>query len=187
MKKNNTLWLLLLALCSIFAACKKDHPSKTELEKLPPATQTGANTFGCLLNGKAWVAQTDCKYLCDPAFKIYYDAAQGGSLSLIAVYLNNQKNINQKIIISFDSTNFKMVHIYQNSNDIKFAFTNYLNPNACNDIHSVDSLTSTVGKIILTRYDLTNGIISGNFDFMLSFPNCSPISFTNGRFDYKLF
>ena len=36
------------------ASCKKNKPQKTELEKLPPVTQTGANTFGCLINGKAF-------------------------------------------------------------------------------------------------------------------------------------
>ena len=43
------------------AGCKKETTLENELAKLPPATQTGANTFGCLLNGKAWVAQNkDC-------------------------------------------------------------------------------------------------------------------------------
>ena len=27
---------------------------KTELEKLPPATQEGKETWGCLINSKAW-------------------------------------------------------------------------------------------------------------------------------------
>ena len=54
MKQNNTIWLLLLALSSLCTSCKKDAP-QDELSKLPPATQTGANTFGCLVNGKAFV------------------------------------------------------------------------------------------------------------------------------------
>ncbi len=48
---------LIMASCLtilIAASCKKNKPQKTELEKLPPITQTGANTFGCLLNGKAY-------------------------------------------------------------------------------------------------------------------------------------
>ncbi len=34
--------------------CKKDDLN-AELAKLPPITQTGANTFGCLVNGKAYI------------------------------------------------------------------------------------------------------------------------------------
>jgi len=43
------------------------------LEQLPPATQTGANTFGCLLNGEAWTPSGNNGYgtgnytvACDP-------------------------------------------------------------------------------------------------------------------------
>lgn len=36
--------------------CKKDENRNPELDKLPPPTQNGANTCGCLLNDKAWIA-----------------------------------------------------------------------------------------------------------------------------------
>ena len=50
--------LLLLFLTTFALSCcnKDDNPKpKTELEKLPPATQTGANTAGCLVNGVAFL------------------------------------------------------------------------------------------------------------------------------------
>ena len=50
------LLLLVLATFAI-SCCNKgdDDQPKTELEKLPPATQTGANTAGCLVNGVAFL------------------------------------------------------------------------------------------------------------------------------------
>ncbi|SHM07848.1 DUF6252 family protein [Hymenobacter psychrotolerans] len=48
--KANCLFLALTLL--FFAACKKEHT-----DPLPPATQTGANTAGCYVNGKPFVAQ----------------------------------------------------------------------------------------------------------------------------------
>ncbi|HYG02765.1 MAG TPA: hypothetical protein VD927_09980 [Chryseosolibacter sp.] len=48
---------ILLAFLTGCNGCKLDDPQpapKTELEKLPPATQEGKNTFGCLVNGMAW-------------------------------------------------------------------------------------------------------------------------------------
>ncbi len=74
--------LLFFSLSGIFASCKKESTPQDELSKLPPATQTGANTFSCLVNGKAWVAQTDCRLICDPAFRLYYDGAGGGACHL---------------------------------------------------------------------------------------------------------
>src|SRR5437879_2197006 len=50
------IWLVLLV---IESCCKSDPPKPlTELEKLPPATQSGKYTMGCLLNGKAFVPVT---------------------------------------------------------------------------------------------------------------------------------
>ncbi|MGB4776061.1 MAG: hypothetical protein WBP45_12860, partial [Daejeonella sp.] len=51
---KNTL-LLACSLLLLSASCKK---TKTGLGALPPATQDGKKTFGCLINGKAFVAQS---------------------------------------------------------------------------------------------------------------------------------
>lgn len=51
---------LLFAVALLMIACNKDDeapqptPEPSEIEMLPPATQTGANKVGCLLNGKAF-------------------------------------------------------------------------------------------------------------------------------------
>src|SRR5690606_30001252 len=50
---------LLLPICLLSTSCNWfpywNEEVKTELEKLPPATQSGEYTFGCLVNGKAFV------------------------------------------------------------------------------------------------------------------------------------
>lgn len=48
--------VLTTALALLLTQCRKndDAPAKPE-DQLPAATQTGANTFGCLLNGKPWM------------------------------------------------------------------------------------------------------------------------------------
>lgn len=51
MKNKYSLLLLFAAFCCISVQCKKE---RTELEMLPPVTTYGANTFGCLINGRAW-------------------------------------------------------------------------------------------------------------------------------------
>ena len=44
--------LCLYVMLVFFASCKS---CKKEINALPDATQTGANTAGCLIDGKAWV------------------------------------------------------------------------------------------------------------------------------------
>src|SRR3977135_4082020 len=50
-------WTCLLFLSLSLGDCKRHEDPKplTELKKLPPPTQTGKTTFGCLVNGKAMV------------------------------------------------------------------------------------------------------------------------------------
>ena len=61
--------LLLLLLTTFALSCcnKDDDKPIAEIDKLPPATQTGANTVGCLLDGKAFLPgnfpnSTNCFY-----------------------------------------------------------------------------------------------------------------------------
>ncbi|WP_143064725.1 hypothetical protein [Hyunsoonleella jejuensis] len=57
MKKLSTFTLLMLSLMLLSTtSCKDDDDTPTNpIDKLPPATQTGANTFGCLLDGEAFL------------------------------------------------------------------------------------------------------------------------------------
>lgn len=188
MKKIHIL-ILLLSLSSIFSACKKDKTEPSELSKLPPATQSGANTFGCLINGKAWVAQrNDCSILCDKSFKIYYDGNYGGYVGITALKIDIKNNIDEQINIVFDSSNFKTSHSLTILNQYTTAsFRNYSYSGSCNSyVHYFDSTAIHMGSIILNRYDLQNGIFSGTFDFTISKPGCPTLNVTEGRFDKKL-
>lgn len=55
-----TIKILFFSLFLLFFFSCKDRNEETpvaEIDKLPAATQTGANTAGCLVNGKAFVAK----------------------------------------------------------------------------------------------------------------------------------
>ena len=171
---------MLMLLCA--AGCKKEKIA--EIDKLPAATQTGANTFGCLVNGKAWVAQrNDCRIFCDASFKVLYDAGNGGNLGITALFINLSEGIDQGILIGFDSTNFKSKFMYTQSNSLSMGFT-FINNSQYT--RSWDSLVTCTGTINLTTYNLQTGIISGTFEFTLSKPNTEAIIVSHGRFDKKL-
>ena len=63
---NNKLFfmrtLIIFLSLAFTMCCKKTETSSldAELAKLPPITQTGANTFGCLVNGKAVTPNSNC-------------------------------------------------------------------------------------------------------------------------------
>ena len=49
----------LLTLMLILFSCNKDDSSSSEINKLPTATQIGANTGGCLVNGIAFLPRNN--------------------------------------------------------------------------------------------------------------------------------
>ena len=58
--KNRITLLMSLRICLCvtllaFASCKSCKKDVDPTSQLPAATQTGANTFGCVINGQAWV------------------------------------------------------------------------------------------------------------------------------------
>ena len=59
MKKLTFLFYLIL-----LAACSKDDSNP--IDALPPATQIGANTFGCLINGKVLLPRSGNNNLFNP-------------------------------------------------------------------------------------------------------------------------
>ena len=66
---KNILIISTLLFVTFFLSCCNNDDDKpiAEIDKLPPATQTGANTFGCLLDGKAFLPgnypnATNCFY-----------------------------------------------------------------------------------------------------------------------------
>lgn len=89
----------LLVIAMLFIACNKDNDTIAPIDQLPEATQTGENTFGCLLNGEAFlpsggVNPLDCVY--EYYYGSYLFALQGnrrddlGYLKVIAVCTNSK-------------------------------------------------------------------------------------------------
>ena len=176
------LCLLLLTQCS---KCKDDV---APLDQLPPATQTGANTFGCLVNGQAWTPQGDNG---TDNYVVLFEPDQGnpsqpgGNLSVRAY----------RILSNGDRTNvavnaFNVDRIRSYSLDFSSVQGNalYGNRNASSpcDTYGPADTRFRRGNLTLTRLDQQAGIIAGTFEFTVAKPGCDTIRVTNGRFDYKL-
>ena len=188
--KNKQLMPLCVAilLCFCFAHCKKtktDIPL-TELEKLPPITQTGANTFGCLVDGVAWLPNGNRPQNGGPNIQVYVDPTfQGGRFSITGNKYNEQ---NQYIGIgSFRCTTSGLYNFDSSFNGLQF-YRNIPNSNYV-DYSTNDFGIYKKGFINITKYDLSTGIFSGTFEGRLYKLNGSygdTIKITNGRFDVKL-
>lgn len=180
---NKSLWAIcpILFLCFCFAQCKKNKPTKTELEKLPPITQTGANTFGCLLNG---VAYTPGGGGIGWVLKVHYDPTfEKGVLDITTRRIFDN---NKSIFISIGGDSINTIGIYPLRYPSNFKIFYSDNRSNC-EFTTIDPPPPPFisGSLSIAKFDNVNRIISGVFEFKVLPFACDTITATNGRFDVK--
>jgi hypothetical protein len=187
--KANLLPLLALLLLT---QCHKSDPDPTKPEdQLPAATQTGAGTFGCLLNGQPWTPSGGGLF-GNPNLLITYDPAyKGGNLAITAYRVLGSTINRQYIGVGGDGINQAGTYpltTYTTNPTAPLrvpSFSDGSKTSPCDEYLSAPG-TKARGQLILTRLDKVQGIVSGTFNFTLSQPGCDTIKVTQGRFDYKL-
>ena len=169
--------ILLLLLTTFTLSCCNNDDDKPQnpIGQLPPATQTGANTFGCLINGEPFVVSNTSNQTA-----IY----QGGGL-----LIGGQKSINNnfsQVSIFISETNIGEIISENNSyilNSNSVPKGEYYIENQ-NCFYFTSSNYS--GSITITKLDNINFIVSGTFEFKSISDNCEGIiNITNGRFDLQ--
>lgn len=173
---NNKL-SIALALIALILLLSCDDDINPELEKLPPATQIGANTCGCLVNGKAWVSELPKPDTMGRVFSI------GGYTNWFAIPFKSGDTLSITSRLWPEPRVTGIIHDVKRNNGWAFAKT--LNGN----YHSSVSSQSNV-SITFSKYDITNFIMSGSFYMKLhpadSLKDQQPVlEFTNCRFDFQ--
>ena len=169
--------ILLLLLTTFTLSCcnNEDDKPQNPIDQLPPATQTGANTFGCLINGEPFVVSNTSNQTA-----IY----QGGGLliggqksidnnfSQVSIFISETSigeiiSENNSYVLNSNSVP-KGEYYIENQNCFYFTSSNYS------------------GSITITKLDNINFIVSGTFEFKSISDNCEGIiDITNGRFDLQ--
>ncbi|MBN8682016.1 MAG: hypothetical protein J0L99_05170 [Chitinophagales bacterium] len=174
--KNTLLFILLLAALS-FSACEKEKTPPTELEKLPAATQEGKNTFGCLVDGKAWTPKWGG--LLKPELTPMYNEIIG-QFALTAYQYQNDSRESISLGTKPQGVFAPGEVITRDSN---FVYVSKKDP--CSS-SSQSFYWSKSGTIQITRLDVSTGIISGTFEFDAVSETCQDtVRITDGRFDIK--
>lgn len=179
----NLLVLSLLGL--MLAQCKKRAPNPVladPLTLLPPETQTGAGTFGCLVNGKAYTAPYSTSARGDwmsttrigITSSVTESVATKGLSVLLA--LNGKLDTNQQFTITSSASPYPL-------------FTPGLNQfwaASAGGTCTYDGSYIKKGTVELVKFDGVARIASGRFAFTIYEPGgCDTLKVTNGRFDVK--
>jgi len=164
------LILYQLMACSLWET--EEAKPLTELDKLPPPTQEGKNTFGCLVNDTAWVTKT--------------------SIDAIAVFQQGILQISGRVNSPFQSISVVVIEDNEPIELANYLLTNFAKSYSNASIALTDStaciyepINTLTGSITLTRLDRVNFIVSGFFEFTTALNGCDTLKITNGRFDIR--
>jgi hypothetical protein len=168
--------LLLMVLLISFNSCSKQDDCDNPVDCLPPATQTGEGTIGCLINGE--VFKPGGSQFSGPTQQVSYDFVNGGySFGLSANHRDSNKSI--RIFIGNEVINQGDTFILSTRGE----FSNYgeykngLDRNFTNE--------DNIGEITFVKFDNINGIVSGNFWFDAMNEDGEVVEIRDGRFDMK--
>ena len=168
-------FLLLTAM-----SCKKNKDNQHD--QLPPATQIGANTFGCLVNGKVYIPK-GYSGTGTPNPKISFDFFNGKKI--FSINTNHFENTDPTAFmgISFlDTLLLPGVYNFPEKLNFNIGWSKILN-NCYTPAN--DTTIRKWGKGLITKFDKTKNIISGTFECKFKAQNCDTVFITNGRFDFK--
>ena len=165
--------IMILAMI-LFAACEREAPQPTDpLDLLPPATQTGENTLGFLLDGEPWTPNR--------LFQGQYRESDSAFLAACenVIFDENGQNSGQGFSIfirKLTNTGNYILSILPNS---RGSYTRL--DVGCRYI----TFDRNPGTLTISRFDTVARVIAGTFSFAaVSEDNCQDtLLVTHGRFD----
>ncbi len=181
--------LVLLGLVASLAlsACKKKDPQAS----LPAATQVGANTAGCLINGQAFVAADygggllsnpipalSYGFAFDSVYYLVMTGAYQGGRATVSLFIRTQKK--GIYLLNQDTQYYPLGSPRVVANSAVFTTAG-----SAGEVYVTNA--QHTGKVELSRADLSSGIGAGTFEFTAA-SQADPtktVTITNGRFDRK--
>jgi hypothetical protein len=185
MKLIRSIALPIFSLIILSSSCKKHVIQPiNQLSLLPAATQTGANTFGCLVNGQAFVPKNR-SLLQGPIMQCNYIYTLGGYYFDVSGGNSNSNGTPVSILIQTDSLTIKDGQTLPLTG---YAIAGEASGTYITSASSVSPLSyfhtnsNASGQLNITHMDTIKQIVSGTFYFT-AVNNGDTVKITNGRFD----
>jgi hypothetical protein len=186
MKKNLIAIIIISFFCS---RCKKSAPTPV----LPAITETGANTFGCKVDGQIWVPYIPCDALPNGVLQFSYNIQPMHNTSFLPIFFVLSAGTSENGSSYFDiQQNFSQGdHIYAAGNVYDSLLIHFFGgPGADYQNYSSRPGPNAPRYFQINKLDTLNKIISGTFSFTLYAPvginGLDSIVVTEGRFDLQM-
>lgn len=179
------LSLIPIVLIFSITSCKKNK-NIAPIDQLPPETQTGKNTFGCLVDGKVFVPKG---FSLHPRLTCYYQyiyPSPNGYVFQVAASDFSSSSFPIEINIFIDSVKIKEGQKIDLTQPIRRG-NGYGNYRKVLNKHLIDYFTflPSSGQIEIKKFDENNQIAAGTFWFNAVNENGDTVKVTDGRFDMQ--
>ncbi len=178
--------LLTLLLMTTLFSCKKDDDDQTPIEQLPAATQVGANTAGCLVNGQAFLPKGSSQF--GPTLSCFYQQLEDGhhfGLAITENGFNEDRTVN--ISLNPDELMENVVYTLTNQTDngsnYNSNFGEYYILSFEGNKYFLTTNTN-IGELKITKLDIQQRIVSGTFWFNAQRAG-EVVEIREGRFDMR--
>ena len=175
--------IFLLTAIALLSSCDKDGQIFASKDKLPPETQTGDNTVGCLVNGKVFLPHAEG---INPEVNCFYQLVE-------------KEFFFNMTFIDYRGITPKGVSIQTRHINLEVGKTYELNKNIIDDGDFIGGggnydigasnryFTNSIktGELKITRVDLSHSIISGTFWFDAVNSAGEKVEIREGRFDWN--
>ena len=165
----------------VFVSCKKN------VSELPPATETGANTFGAKVDGKFWVPSGFGPINANSVLRAHFAVDNG--LYIEAKNLASSPNETEFLIFvkGVDGPGTYLLNMITSgfpNQSVSYGYYVKRNITPDNEWRTSDQYT---GSVTITKLDKVSRIVSGTFQFnaINLYNTPAPLSVTEGRFDIK--
>jgi hypothetical protein len=183
------LMLFVLAICFTLSGmqCEKDQ-NIPEIDKLPPATQTGANIFGCMIDGKAFMPRKS-GWFGGPVLVAQYqyltDNGQTGNYFALTAQ-DEKTHVNEIWGVSLSAQcvdlEVKTYTLDQYNTLFKLAGEHHILDESLKfNTFTTDLINK--GELTINRFDDANQIMSGTFWFDAVNKDGVKVEVREGRFD----
>ena len=178
--KQFFLKTILFLFTTAFYNCENNDPQ----EQLPPITQTGANTFGAIVDGQVFIPKDKTGY-SPPGGGIPKGLKILGNSRTFVIQATNYEDIYIYIYIPQEFPN-EETYNFQKSTGVEYSLAAPDFAHIYATINGVKYLSfSNSGSINFSKISLSEGIYSGTFNVRLK-RNTNEndiIEITDGRFD----
>jgi hypothetical protein len=173
--------MVFCAVVLMAASCKKEVE---EIDLLPPATQSGKNTFGCLVDGKAFLPKKKLNPLPAQGFKLEVVHNEGWFCQIFGL-----RDVSEglfEVRLHTDSLLLeegKTYSLASGKGEVTGIYNRYTFSSS-DDLYNTDGIAHT-GQLHVTRFDRDARIISGTFWYDAVNSEGVVVKIRDGRFDFK--